>query len=109
MMEYANDLKLKESHVDGPPHDHPDLALQYAQESGPLLSPKEERSLIWKIDMTIIPLIAICYIFFYIDKTTLSYAGIFGLKDILKGDEYNWLSSAFYFGFLVVSWDCSPI
>lgn len=39
----------------------------------------------------------------YVDKTTLSYAAIFGIKDSLhlKGTEYSWLSSIFYFGWLV--------
>jgi len=38
-----------------------------------------------------------------VDKTTLSYAAIFGIKDDLglKGDEYSWLSSIFYFGWLL--------
>jgi hypothetical protein len=36
------------------------------------------------------------------DKTTLSYAAIFGIKKdlALTGDEYSWLSSLFYFGWL---------
>lgn len=40
-----------------------------------------------------------------IDKTTLSYAAIFGIEDDLglSGSEYSWLSSVFYFGFLVWS------
>lgn len=40
-----------------------------------------------------------------IDKTTLSYAAIFGIEDDLNlaGTEYSWLSSVFYFGFLVWS------
>ena len=39
----------------------------------------------------------------YVDKTTLSYAAIFGIKtDLhLQGTEYSWLSSIFYFGWLV--------
>ena len=46
--------------------------------------------------------LAVCYAFFYIDKTTLSYAAIFGIRDDLHlhGTQYNWLSSIFYFGFL---------
>jgi MFS family permease len=38
----------------------------------------------------------------YVDKTTLSYAAIFGIKDDLglHGTEYSWLSSIFYFGWL---------
>ena len=37
-----------------------------------------------------------------IDKTTLSYAAIFGIEEDLDlhGAMYSWLSSLFYFGFL---------
>lgn len=67
------------------------------------IDPEEERKLVRKIDMMILPYLAVCYAFFYIDKTTLSYAAIFGIRDDLNlvGTEYNWLSSIFYFGFLV--------
>ncbi|KAK5636313.1 hypothetical protein RRF57_012025 [Xylaria bambusicola] len=63
------------------------------------LDPVEERKL---IDFMIIPYLAVCYAFFYIDKTTLSYAAIFGIREDLnlQGADYNWLSSVFYFGFL---------
>ncbi|KAJ9217077.1 hypothetical protein DTO166G4_1132 [Paecilomyces variotii] len=66
------------------------------------IDPEEERKLIRKIDFMILPYLAVCYAFFYIDKTTLSYAAIFGIRDDLKlhGTEYSWLSSIFYFGFL---------
>ncbi|KAI0152690.1 putative MFS allantoate transporter [Xylariaceae sp. FL1272] len=64
--------------------------------------PEEERKLVRKIDLMILPYLAVCYAFFYIDKTTLSYAAIFGIKDDLHlvGTQYSWLSSVFYFGFL---------
>ena len=70
------------------------------------LSPKEERALQLKIDLMILPYLAVCYAFFYIDKTTLSYAAIFGIKEDLNlsGTQYSWLSSIFYFGFL--AWAC---
>ncbi|KAL7270154.1 hypothetical protein RUND412_007144 [Rhizina undulata] len=90
------------------------------------IDPKEERKLIWSIDFRILPYLllidcffyidkieangvgmrgtslAVCYCFFYIDKTTLSYAAIFGIEEDLKlhGNQYSWLSSVFYFGFL---------
>ena len=50
----------------------------------------------------ILPYLAVCYAFFYIDKTTLSYAAIFGIREDLnlQGTQYSWLSSIFYFGFL---------
>lgn len=62
----------------------------------------EERRLVRKIDLMIIPYLSVCYAFFYIDKTTLSYAAIFGIREDLNlvGTDYNWLSSMFYFGFL---------
>ena len=66
------------------------------------VDPAEEARLVRKIDLMILPYLAVCYAFFYIDKTTLSYAAIFGIeKDLnLHGTQYNWLSSLFYFGFL---------
>ncbi|KAI9806903.1 MAG: hypothetical protein M1833_002561 [Piccolia ochrophora] len=66
------------------------------------IDPKEHRKLLWKIDFMILPFLGVCYAFFYIDKTTLSYAAIFGIQEDLNlhGTQYNWLSSLFYFGFL---------
>jgi hypothetical protein len=46
-----------------------------------------------------------CYFFYYVDKTTLSYAAIFGIKTDLNldGDKYSWLSSVFYFVSTLIS------
>lgn len=43
----------------------------------------------------------------YLDKTTLSYASVMGIKaDIhLVGADYQWLGSIFYIGFL--AWEVS--
>ena len=70
------------------------------------IAPADERALQLKIDFMILPYLAVCYAFFYIDKTTLSYAAIFGIRDDLHlvGTQYSWLSSIFYFGFL--AWAC---
>lgn len=67
------------------------------------IDPDEDRKLVRRIDFMILPSLAVCYIFLDIDKTTLSFAAIFGIKDGLhvKRNEYNWLSSIYYFGFLV--------
>ena len=66
------------------------------------IDPEEEKKVVRKIDLMILPYLAVCYAFFYIDKTTLSYAAIFGIEDDLNlhGTQYSWLSSIFYFGFL---------
>ena len=54
------------------------------------------------IDWHLMPLLCVIYGLNYLDKTTLSYASIMGIKkDIhLKGDDYQWLGSMFYFGYL---------
>ena len=93
------------------------------------VDPIEEKRLIRKVDWMILPCLSVCYIFFYvssnpapqrffpgrefyighwklikakIDKTTLSYAAIFGINEDLhlSGTQYSWLSSIFYFGFI---------
>lgn len=66
------------------------------------LDPKEIRRIERKVDMLIVPALAVCYAFYYVDKTTLSYAAIFKLREDLhlSGEEYSWLSSLFYFGWL---------
>jgi hypothetical protein len=71
-----------------------------------VISPRDQRRLQRKIDFMILPYLAVCYAFFYIDKTTLSYAAIFGIREDLNlvGTQYSWLSSIFYFGFL--AWAC---
>ncbi|KAL0574003.1 hypothetical protein V5O48_007947 [Marasmius crinis-equi] len=77
-------------------------ALEKYGEEG-LIDPKVEKKLVRKIDWIVLPCLGVCYAFYYIDKTTLSYAAIFGIKEDLhlSGSEYSWLSSIFYFGWLV--------
>lgn len=54
------------------------------------------------IDWHLMPIMCVVYGINYLDKTTISYASIMGLKkDLnLKGDNYQWLGSMFYFGYL---------
>lgn len=73
-----------------------DVALAlFANAQELVIDPGEEENLVRKIDWVILPLILVNYAFFYIDKTTLSYAAIFGVKQDLKlhGTQYSWLSS----------------
>ncbi|KAI7095408.1 allantoate permease [Hortaea werneckii] len=61
-----------------------------------------DRKLLWKIDLWLMPLICITYALQSIDKTTLGYAAVFGVKEDaqLAGTEYSWLGSLFYLGYL---------
>ena len=78
-----------------------DVALALFNDSDELLNepitPEEEARLVRKVDWLILPLIAVNYAFFYIDKTTLSYAAIFGIREDLDlaGMRYSWASSIF--------------
>ncbi|RAL15091.1 allantoate permease family MFS transporter [Aspergillus homomorphus CBS 101889] len=60
------------------------------------------KRLLRRIDWHIMPVMCFVYGMNFLDKTTLSYASIMGIKtDIgLKGDDYQWLGSLFYFGYL---------
>lgn len=60
------------------------------------------KRLLRTIDFHLMPLMCVIYGLNYLDKTTLSYASIMGIKDDinLKGDDYQWLGSMFYFGYL---------
>jgi hypothetical protein len=61
------------------------------------------RSVLRKIDCRIIPLLFITYNLNFMDKTILSSASVFGLNEDtgLKGQEYSWVSSIFYFGYFL--------
>ncbi|VUC30795.1 unnamed protein product, partial [Clonostachys rosea] len=70
------------------------------------IDPEEEKKLVRKLDMVIMPMMAFVYFFQYIDKQTINYAAIFGLKTDLKltGDEFSWVVSLFYLGQLCSQW-----
>ena len=65
--------------------------------------PKQLRKLIRKIDLTIAPLLAAVYFLQFLDKTTLSYTAVMGIRDDthLKGQDYSNLSMLFYIGTLL--------
>ncbi|KAJ0158223.1 putative transporter [Colletotrichum tanaceti] len=67
------------------------------------------RKIVRKIDRNIIPLLFITYMFNFMDKTILSSASVFGLRDDtnLKGQNYSWVSSIFYFGYFAWTYPTS--
>lgn len=66
-------------------------------------TPEEERKLVRKLDLYVLPLL--CCVFFtqYLDKTVISYTVVFGLESDLnlKGSQYSWLTSSFSIAQLV--------
>lgn len=60
------------------------------------------RRLLRKIDLHVMPMMCLVYGLNFLDKTTLSYTSIMGLEtDLnLSKNQYQWLGSIFYFGYL---------
>ncbi|KAJ7132142.1 MFS general substrate transporter [Mycena epipterygia] len=58
----------------------PDFVADVATMNETVLDPKEVARIERKIDWLIIPALSVCYMFYYVDKTTLSYAAIFDIK-----------------------------
>ncbi|PLB45830.1 MFS general substrate transporter [Aspergillus steynii IBT 23096] len=73
---------------------------------GEICTVEEEKRVRRKIDMVILPMLCCVFFFQYLDKQSLSYAGVFGLiTDLnLQGSQYSWCSSIFYFGQLVAEY-----
>ncbi|KAL3418652.1 putative vitamin H transporter [Phlyctema vagabunda] len=68
----------------------------------PVLSKKVLR----KIDMYILPFLCITYGLQFLDKTSLGYSSVFGIipDNNLKGQDYSWASSIFYFGYMLAEY-----
>ncbi|KAF9891356.1 hypothetical protein FE257_004212 [Aspergillus nanangensis] len=83
-------------------------ALEDLQQPYPF-TPKEERRLVWKIDLMILPIMLVAYMMAFLDKQTLNYTSLMGLREDLhlEGSQYSWSSSIFYFGYLFFSWPAS--
>ncbi|CAN8102091.1 unnamed protein product [Discula destructiva] len=75
-------------------------------EVGESYTPEEERNVLRKIDLTILPMMCAVFFLQYLDKQSLSYASVFGLiTDLnLTSQEYSWCSSIFYVGQLVAEY-----
>ncbi|KAB5583435.1 major facilitator superfamily domain-containing protein [Coniochaeta sp. 2T2.1] len=65
---------------------------------------EEEKAVLRKIDMRVLPIILLAYFFQQLDKSSLSYVSIFGLSEDahLHGQQYSWLGSVLYLAQLVM-------
>ena len=82
-----------------------DKAGQLLKEAGisVVVSPTENRRILRKIDLAILPIPLTVYCLQSLDKTALAYASVFGLIEHahLVGDEYSWLGAIVYVAQLV--------
>ncbi|KAI8948578.1 allantoate permease [Xylaria longipes] len=78
-----------------------DKAAKFISEHGEVaFSYEDERAVLKRVDMRILPLLLGAYFFQQLDKSSLSYVSIFGIiQDAnLTSHEYSWLGSILYFG-----------
>lgn len=59
-----------------------------------------------KIDLYILPFLCVTYALQFIDKQSLSYGSVYGViaDNRLVGQDYSWVSSIFYFGYLAAEY-----
>ncbi|KAL9948390.1 hypothetical protein ACHAQF_006757 [Verticillium nonalfalfae] len=68
------------------------------------LSKAQASRLLLKTDLVVMPLAILSMTLAFLDKNALGYAAVFGLREDnnLVGQQYSWLSSIFYFGYLAM-------
>ncbi|EPE29458.1 MFS general substrate transporter [Glarea lozoyensis ATCC 20868] len=69
-------------------------------------SAEDRKVVLRKIDLYILPIMCVTYGLQFLDKTALGYSSVFGVieDNNLKGQQYAWASSIFYFGYLVAEY-----
>ncbi|KAK3070155.1 hypothetical protein LTR53_010963 [Teratosphaeriaceae sp. CCFEE 6253] len=75
----------------------------YKQSAGEASDPAEAKRVLRKIDLRVVPVLFMVYLLQYLDKNGINYASAYGLQKgtNLHGQDYSWLSSIFYFGYLI--------
>ena len=78
------------------------MTREYGDEEPVTIDKETHRRLLRQIDRNLLPVMCIVYGLNYLDKTTISYASIMGLEEELglTKNNYQWLGSIFYFGYL---------
>ncbi|KAF9887266.1 hypothetical protein FE257_010394 [Aspergillus nanangensis] len=73
------------------------------------LTSAQERQLVRRIDWHLMPVLFLSYALQLMDKTSLAYSAMLGIKTDLHlvGQQYSWVSSIFYIGYLAASYPMS--
>ena len=89
-----NSPKQPDDNEDVAGRDRAAVLLQNSHEAV-ILTPQDNARLLKRIDLVILPIMLGVYFLQQLDKSTLSYASVFGLVDDahLGGEDYSWLGS----------------
>ncbi|CAK7210360.1 hypothetical protein SBRCBS47491_000751 [Sporothrix bragantina] len=105
----ADDLGIEPAPARDAPHRR-DAAAELLRKIGDagqgervIVTPADNKRILRKIDLVILPIILTVYFLQALDKATLSYASVFGLitDTNLVGTQYSWLGSIVYLAQLV--------
>ncbi|KAI0004772.1 allantoate permease [Xylariaceae sp. FL0662B] len=80
-----------------------DAALEYLNhENTTVMTEINEKALIRKLDLTIVPIMWACYNLQYLDKTLINYANVMGLQEdtSITGNQFSLLATLFYVTYL---------
>lgn len=89
------------------PNAHEDKAAEFLEANAPgehvHVTPEENKRVLRKIDLALLPILLCIYFLQSLDKTALSYAAVFGLIEDtnLVDDQYSWLGAIVYVAQLV--------
>ncbi|MCJ1229585.1 hypothetical protein MMC12_006253 [Toensbergia leucococca] len=73
--------------------------------TSPIINLHDERRLVWKFDLRILPVLAVMYLFNSLDKSNLGNAKTAGLEKTLglHGDQYNIILSVFFVPYVLTA------
>lgn len=71
----------------------------YKRYQGVDYTPEEAKRVLWKIDCRVVPILFLIYLIQYLDKNSLNFASVYGLKTAtkLEGQDYSWLGGCFHY------------
>ncbi|KAI6090978.1 MFS transporter [Hypoxylon rubiginosum] len=83
-----------------------DEAGAFADAHGIVVDPETNKRILRKIDFRLMPIMCGLYLLQYLDKVTLSYAAVMGIRTDtgMNNSDYSWAGSIFYLGYLVFSY-----
>lgn len=84
--------------------EHADVAMKYAAMSkGMELTKEQNKKIRLKVDLIVLPFMCIMYAVQFMDRSTLGYSAIMGIREDIGpmvGTMYSWLTTAFYIAYL---------
>ncbi|PFH57766.1 hypothetical protein XA68_14593 [Ophiocordyceps unilateralis] len=71
----------------------------------------EDGRLLRRIDLCLVPVMAVTYMFQFLDKSALGFTAIMGLRDDLhlSGLAFSWASGVYYVGYLLASYPAGVV